>query len=139
MVEGEEPVTERSAEILAKMAEVRGKVEAMPSLSGMLREALTPEDVQDYSVEARVDVVLALVRVELMRAMAKFAPFSSTHEGWAVIREEVDELWDEVKANSSARACEEAIQVAAMGVRFLVDLASDERMDTMIDSYQKKG
>ena len=40
----------------------------------------------------------------------------------AVIAEELDELWDEVKANRLDRACAEAIQVAAMGIRFVVDM-----------------
>lgn len=36
---------------------------------------------------------------ELERAEAKFAPFNSSHEGYAVILEELDELWDVVKLN----------------------------------------
>lgn len=65
---------------------------------------------------------LRLVSAELDRATDKFGPFNSTHEGYAVILEEVDELWDEVKSNDPDRAIEEAIQVAAMAIRFVVDL-----------------
>ena len=37
--------------------------------------------------------------------------------------EELDELWEEVKTKDGlGRACEEAVQVAAMALRFLVDL-----------------
>ena len=36
---------------------------------------------------------------ELCRAEAKFGPFNSSHEGYAVILEELDELWDVVKEN----------------------------------------
>lgn len=74
----------------------------------------------------RVDEVLGLVRAEILRATELHRPMSSAHEGWAVIREEVDELWDEVKANDPQRAAEEAVQVAAMGARFLLDLGPPE-------------
>lgn len=61
---------------------------------------------------------------ELERAVEKFGPMASPHEGWAVIREEMDELWDHVKANTgrSPEARQEAIQVAAMALRYVWDL-----------------
>lgn len=63
---------------------------------------------------------------ELTRARAKFPRFHSCHEGIAVIQEEVDELWAEVKKGKGLMGNEamrkEAIQVAAMAVRFLEDL-----------------
>lgn len=50
-------------------------------------------------------------------------PFNSTHEGYAVLLEEVDELWDEVKSNgSNERLKAEAVQVAAMAIRFIQEL-----------------
>ncbi len=55
-------------------------------------------------------------------ATAKFGKFNSTHEGYAVIKEELDELWDEIKGKGDYIALqEEARQVAAMALRFLVD------------------
>lgn len=71
-----------------------------------------------------VDAVLARVRAEVLRAEQKFPPFASAHEGYAVLKEEVDELWDEVKANKgyTSHAMVEAIQVAAMGLRYVLDL-----------------
>lgn len=62
------------------------------------------------------------VGIELTEATAKFSTFHSSHEGYAILKEEVDELWDEVKANRPNRAREEAVQVAAMAIRFLIDL-----------------
>lgn len=59
---------------------------------------------------------------ELAEAQAKFPPFNSAHEGYAVLKEEVDELWQEVKHGSRHRQREEATQVAAMAVRFLIDV-----------------
>ena len=75
--------------------------------------------------QKRIDAtwsVLDEVRDEVMRAVVKFPTFNSHHEGYAVLLEEVDELWDEVKANNHARARAEAVQVAAMAVRFITDL-----------------
>ena len=69
--------------------------------------------------------ILVEVFDELRRASEKFGPFRSTHEGWAVLREEVDELWDAVKANASGAILRaEALQVAAMAIRFVGDLCS---------------
>lgn len=71
---------------------------------------------------------LAKIRVEYERAAARYGPFHSGHEGYAVIREELDELWDEVKSTDGlGRACEEAVQVAAMALRFLVDLPRETK------------
>lgn len=62
------------------------------------------------------------MREELRKAVERYPPFNSTHEGYAIILEEVDELWDEVKANQQRRAIDEALHVAAMAVRFVVDI-----------------
>jgi hypothetical protein len=63
---------------------------------------------------------------EYCRAVKKFGPFNSAHEGYGVILEELDELWDEIKMKDGARSNEnmkeEAAQVSAMGLRFLVDV-----------------
>jgi len=62
---------------------------------------------------------------EYQQALIKFASFSSTHEGYAVILEELDELWDEIKTNgNNSNMRKEAVQVSAMGLRFLVDCCS---------------
>lgn len=64
------------------------------------------------------------IRAELDVACGSFHPMASPHEGYAVILEELDELWVEVKAHDRARMREEAVQVAAMALRFIVDLTS---------------
>ena len=71
---------------------------------------------------AKFEVAIDAIRAEAIRAARKFKPFNSAHEGFAVLKEEVDELWDEVKGNDSLRASEEAVQVGAMAVRFLTDV-----------------
>ena len=62
---------------------------------------------------------------EVLRAIVKHpTPFHSAHEGYAVLLEEVDELWNEVKAQTQSpeQMRKEAIHVAAMALRFLQDL-----------------
>jgi len=63
---------------------------------------------------------------EAIRARKHFPSFNSHHEGYAVILEELDEVWDEIKKKSEIRDLEhmrrEMIQVGAMVLRFLYDL-----------------
>lgn len=90
--------------------------------------------------------VYALMYKELESANTRFPAFRSEHEGWAVLREEADELndevrnidyildeemWESVKHNdltcrdakqiqlAALRAACEAIQVAAMARKYL--------------------
>ena len=64
------------------------------------------------------------VLAELCRARGKFPAFHSAHEGIGVLFEEVCELWDEVREkNADADKMRgEAIQVAAMAMRFVLDV-----------------
>lgn len=60
---------------------------------------------------------------ELERARRLFPrPFASAHEGFAILREEVDELWELVRGKQGKRDAQamriEAIQIAAMAIRF---------------------
>lgn len=63
---------------------------------------------------------------ELNNAREKWGPQKSAHESYAVILEELDEFWDEVKKKKSERSKEkmlaELIQVAAMCQRAAEDL-----------------
>lgn len=72
-------------------------------------------------------VALEQVIEELRRAVSHHAPLNSPHEGYAVILEELDELWDEVKPNrgrTAAARCE-AVQVAAMALRYIAELTDE--------------
>ena len=81
------------------------------------------------TIEKQIDDVLSRLRDELLFATGKFPEFASPHEGYAIIREEVDELWDEIKGDkrdgARRRMRKEALQVAAMGARFLLDIPED--------------
>lgn len=75
-----------------------------------------------------LDTLLKEIGDEVSRAEERFPAFNSGHEGWAVIKEEMDELWEEVRANRStaAAARTEAIQIAAMAVRYVRDVSNQE-------------
>ena len=67
------------------------------------------------------------VDVEVRRAMTIHTAFNSNHEGYAALLEEVDELWDEIKRHKNPKSATdkmklEAVQIAAMAVRFIHDL-----------------
>lgn len=70
--------------------------------------------------------ILELFELELLRATLTYHNFASKHEGYAVIKEELDELWDSIKNNDSSEVLRgEAIQVGAMAARFILDLCRD--------------
>ena len=68
---------------------------------------------------------------ELAEALSNWPPMNSAHEGFAVLAEEVEELWAHVRTKQHARSLptmrKEAIQVAAMAVRFALEVCSEER------------
>lgn len=71
---------------------------------------------------SQLDLVIADVLRELDLASCKFGPFPTSMHGYAVILEELDEMWAEIKQNNTNRAREECVQVAAMAIRFLMDI-----------------
>ncbi len=90
-----------------------------PSRKGIVRGSPSAH----YS--EKVEAALAMIREELFSAVEKFPEMHSAHEGYAVILEEVDEMWTEVKHGAPDDALTECVQVGAMAVRFLVDVSPD--------------
>lgn len=68
---------------------------------------------------------------EAAKAIRQWPSFNSAHEGYAVLLEEVDELWDHVKVRQDKRDLaamrKEAVQVAAMALLFIVDVCDSGR------------
>jgi hypothetical protein len=66
-----------------------------------------------------------LIEEEWKKAQRGFPAFNSCHEGYSVILEELDELWEEIKTKNRDpdRLVAEAVQVGAMAARFLTDIA----------------
>ena len=73
-----------------------------------------------------IKLATQLILSEHNRAISKFPKFYSPHEGLAIIEEEFEELKAEVFKQHDVRTVEnmrkEAKQIAAMALRFMVDL-----------------
>lgn len=78
----------------------------------------------------RPDKAIEMIREEYEKAISEHEPFHSAHEGYGVIKEEFDELWDEIRKKESARSKEamtlEAVQTCATLIRFLVEICGVE-------------
>lgn len=76
------------------------------------------------------DLAIKDISEEYDQAVADHGKFSCAHHGYAVMLEEVDELWDEVKKKPSIRdhrkMRDEAKQIAAMALRFMVECGLKE-------------
>lgn len=76
-------------------------------------------------------LIIADILKEHERAINLHPPFNSRHEGYAILLEELDELWEIVKLNhAKTPECrkdmrKEAIQVAAMSIRFIEDCCEE--------------
>lgn len=74
----------------------------------------------------KIENSLTEIRKEFDRAKGLYSDLHSNHEAFAVLKEEVDELWDEIKKSKGTRLNSqmkhELIQVGAMVVRFLDNL-----------------
>lgn len=93
---------------------------------------------QDQNIKINMPLVnveqhaIEIVINEYLKATQKFGSFQSYHEGKAVIEEELDELWELIKNNKNKtkewneEVKKEAKQIAAMAIRFLVDLCIKE-------------
>lgn len=72
-----------------------------------------------------------LAEKECVNAISTWPPFNSAHEGFAVLHEEFDELKAHVWTNQKQRDIDcmrkEAIQVAAMAIRFAVEICNEDR------------
>ena len=73
-----------------------------------------------------VQSILGSILKEFNRANTLYSAFHSNHEAYAVILEELDEVWDEIKKSKDVKGNEqirnELIQVAAMCVKYIENL-----------------
>lgn len=79
-----------------------------------------PEDVEK---EAKVTQLLFEIQQELYRALRLYPSQNSLHGAHSVLREEFEELWEEIrkKTPNLETTKEEAIQVAAMALRLILE------------------
>lgn len=98
-------------------------------LNGMPPAAELP--MIDVKRMAVLEQVGEAITDELLQAISKWPPFNSAHEAFAVLHEEFDELKAHVWMNQKKRDLDamkkEAIQVAAMAVRFASEVCDEER------------
>jgi NTP pyrophosphatase (non-canonical NTP hydrolase) len=82
----------------------------------------TPQEILQENV--------AEVMAEVKTAIDQWPHFNSAHEGFAVLLEEVDELkehvWTNQKRRDLAKMRKEAMQVAAMALRFMTECCDEE-------------
>lgn len=81
-----------------------------------------------WEVEDRAVHFLNEIRAEWRDASGKHAPIGAVHEAAAVIKEEYDEFWDEVRRKKHDKTALrlELKQVAAMCLRAVVDLRLED-------------
>lgn len=76
------------------------------------------------------------VNAEVQKALENYGHFNSTHEGYAVLKEEVDELWEVIKRNTeryygtaefkSKDLIAELIQIAAVAQIMATELQNNQ-------------
>jgi hypothetical protein len=74
------------------------RVSQLPGWPGFLYAARKKNE------KMMIEKILDEVKAELLRAGTHNNAFNSAHEGYAVLKEEVDELWAEVKENERIEA-----------------------------------
>lgn len=70
----------------------------------------------------KTEILMAAWRAERTVAENRYGPFTSTHEGYGVLMEEVAELLDAIRANDFNQIRHEAIQVSAVAFRIASSL-----------------
>ena len=73
-----------------------------------------------------LEEILEDIKKEFEFATNKYSGFNSLHEAYAIVLEEVNELWEEVKASQKDATRikftkKEARQVATMAIRLIYD------------------
>lgn len=73
----------------------------------------------------KLNTVLAAVAAEAARAHARYGDFTSAHESYGVLAEEMAELLEAIRRNDARGVRDEARQVAAVAYRLTIlsDLA----------------
>ena len=99
-----------------------------------------PVDPGEPTARDPFDSVAAEIAAEIRRARTKHAPMRGAHEGYAVLLEEVDELWDEVKRSKPDLAAmrKEAVQVGAMALAFALEVCDAALLSRRTETPQKE-
>ena len=70
---------------------------------------------------------LSHIEDEMDAAQRRYGPFTSTHEAYGVLAEEVAELLEAVRSNDAGSIAAEAVQVAAVAARLAEQCSTGDR------------
>jgi hypothetical protein len=85
------------------------------------------EDEEEADLTSESDPMMDAIWSQVNYGRMTFGSFRNAHEGFAVMLEEVDELWDSIKLNQKKHPerdnliWHEAVQVAAMAIRIIME------------------
>jgi hypothetical protein len=84
------------------------------------------EEYEEMKELGKLNNVLEDTKKAYLSAVARYGKFHSPHEGYAILLEELNELWDVVKLHPATpgrnlKIHEEASHVAVMAIRMIVD------------------
>lgn len=89
--------------------------------TGLYERSSTPEPISNYR-QCAIDIV-----EEIVRARKTHGPIASAHEGYAIMLEELDEVkehvWMKQKLRDQGKMRKELVQLAAMAVAMIVEIA----------------
>ena len=81
--------------------------------------------IEDALCEGILNGFYSQMEEEYKSARKKFKDFNSPHEGYAVIKEEFDELWELVMNDQgrSTKTRKECVQIATMAMAYYVEVS----------------
>ncbi len=71
--------------------------------------------------------ILDGIESRIRKAEQRYGPVASTHEGLGVALEEWDELREAIKSNDPLRIDQEALDLAAVLVRMVIELRTNDK------------
>lgn len=97
-------------------------------------------EIEDFRF-TKVGKTIKAIIAEYNRAINRNGPFNSTYEGWAILIQKMEELWEEIKkveaGNSGEKLHKYAAQIGALAMRFMVDLGTEEMALKTMESCQQ--
>lgn len=91
------------------------------------------EQIQEM-IDSRITNIGKAIRLiipEYNQIICKKPPLQNRYEGWALLQQAMEQLWDEVKKDKNIHSTEqmrkEAILISATAMRFIIDLCMEEK------------
>lgn len=86
----------------------------------------------DHDLKVLVSLIQREVREHLDECLEEWPPHVDAHHSFAILKEEVDELWEAVRMKQTDperhdQLRKEAIQVAAASMRFILDICTIQK------------